>query len=103
MEVQEPGILPFPTDSGIELPIILKVWGSGASQTKTVKGYDVRVDWESPGNNGNVHVTVDGGKIFISDPSDLSGLPKSLRNNDWVQKQVQRAFGQMTRFEEDNN
>jgi RHS repeat-associated protein len=74
-------------------------WGVGASQTKVIKGYEVRVDWESPGRDGNVHVTVDGRKIFISDPQNLSGLPKSLRKNEWVQNQVHHAFEQMRRFE----
>ncbi|MCP4608495.1 MAG: hypothetical protein GY845_07260, partial [Planctomycetes bacterium] len=74
-------------------------WGTGSSQTKTIGGYQVRVDWESPGRNGNVHVTVNGRKIYITAPSDISALPKRLQNDPWVQRQVQRAFRQMRNFE----
>ncbi len=76
-----------------------KTYGSGSGQTKTIKGYDVRIDWESPGSNGNVHITINGEKIYITDPEDLSSLPKGLQNNDWVKQQIDRAYNQMTKYE----
>ncbi len=80
-----------------------KPFGSGSGQTRTFKGYDVRVDWESPGgSNGNVHVTLNGEKITITDPKDLSSLPKSLQDNNWLKNQIQRAYDQMTQYESSN-
>jgi RHS repeat-associated protein len=79
-------------------------WGThSGKQPRIIKGYKVRVDWESPGDNGNVHVTVDGVKIEIEDPSDLSALPKGLRDNGWIRQQLDRAFAQLIKFEQSNS
>jgi hypothetical protein len=71
-------------------------WGAGSGQTKRIKGYDVRIDWEPSG----VHVTVGDKKIPISDASDLSDLPKGIRGNKWLQSQLDRAFNQFMKFKD---
>jgi hypothetical protein len=74
-------------------------WAAGSSKPRIIHGYEVRVDWESAGTGGNVHVTIDGDKIRIHDPFDLGALPRKLRKDPWIQREVQNKFNLMTEFE----
>jgi RHS repeat-associated protein len=76
-----------------------KGWGSESGQTKEINHTKVRVDWESSGTNGNVHVTLNKNKIYIEDPNDLSALGKKFEKNKWIQQTVKRSFKQLEEYE----
>ncbi len=62
-------------------------------QTTKIKDYRVSVDAErGGGGEWNVHVKINGDKVYITKPGDLRGLPGSVRRSEAVQKAVQEAF-----------
>ena len=75
------------------------------TMTRTTVGRTkARVDVELPGTHGpgNVHVQTKGPggrqKYPIADPNDLSGLPRSLRENETIKRGIEKAFGILERF-----
>jgi RHS repeat-associated protein len=66
---------------------------------------DARVDAELPTDHssGDVHVQTKGPggpqKYRITDPNDLSGLPRFLRDNESIQRGIQKAFDLISRFQ----
>jgi len=67
-------------------------------QQTTIKGNRVSVDAERGGSGKwNVHVKVNGEKVYIRSPSDLSALPKSVRRSSQVEDAVQEAFDYIQR------
>lgn len=62
-------------------------------QETKIGGKNVSVDAERGGSGQwNVHVKVNGEKVYIEKPGDLGNLPGSVRKNADVQKAVQDAF-----------
>ena len=67
---------------------------------------NARVDVELPTKNtpGDVHVQTKGPggkqKYHIMDPNDLSGLPRFLRENETIQRGIQKAFDLLSRFQQ---
>ena len=78
----------------------------GTSKTITnveINRAKVRVDVEFPtgGSTGNVHVQVKGpgaGKFYLNNLDDLAELPKSIRNNESIQRGVKKAFDLLNRY-----
>jgi len=93
------GVVAFAKNNPASKPEKSGSWSAHSGQIKEINGQKIRVDWESSGQSGNVHVTIGNEKIYIHDPSDLSALPKSLQNNPWVKREVQRGFDQLWKLE----
>ncbi len=82
-----------------------KMFSNSHTVTQTQIGkQNARVDVEYPegGRDGNVHVQTKGPggreRYGVGDPNDLSGLPKFLRDNQTIQRGVQKAFDLLNRF-----
>jgi len=102
-------------DAVVDVGMVLMTRGGGGGRggfnSRTVARTEmgrtkVRVDVELPGTHGpgNVHVQTKGPggpqKYPVSDPSDLSGLPRTLRENEIIQKGIEKAFDILKRWQQ---
>lgn len=87
----------------IDLGLMALTRGRGGFNSRTMARTTIgrtsaRVDLELPGTHGpaNIHVQTKGlggnQKYRITDPSDLSGLPRSLRENEAIKRGIEKAF-----------
>ena len=76
---------------------VAKGFTGGNSRTlgsTKINGQSVRVDIEMPTgkSNGNIHVHVDGEKIFLNSVDDIQELSKGIRKSDKVVDWIKKAF-----------